>query len=403
MSLPRNAMAAIVRATTAALVLVDADDVVVRANPAFHALTGEPADAQLEGLPLAALVDEPVAELTDGRPLSLASAPIGTAGHRLLTLSERDSEKHAASGGVIKRLEAICNALQLVMPATSLDELALSGCQALADPDIGGFAGAAMLWREGARLRLLHSTYPQPGREFLVDADHRYARIARGEEAGVAGAEWMLPLLDPASGEARGHVLLQLEPAARQAPPAGLLALARLAAAHLALAASAWVPSSSLVTTGGPQRLPGPSSFDAALRLEFERSARYERPLAVALISCVDGMETGADQLRDRLRETDLVARLDDQTLGLLLPETALSEAGRAAELLRQRLAGESRSVGAVAIGVAARSWDTASAADLLDHALAALADAREQGGAAFRWEDDGPAEVPRRLATPLC
>lgn len=105
--------------------------------------------------------------------------------------------------------------------------------------------------------------------------------------------------------------------------------------------------------------------WEAALRYEDARMARYGRPASVAVIRLRWTPPTGTDRLaarvgaivRDHLRETDRVTRAAADRFHLLLPETEGPEADALLERIRvacvdgaiDRLGAELRVVGAAA------------------------------------------------------
>ena len=86
---------------------------------------------------------------------------------------------------------------------------------------------------------------------------------------------------------------------------------------------------------------------------EMARSRRHQTPIGVALLDLdhfkvvndTHGHEVGdavlkhvADQLRERLRASDVIARYGGEEFLIVLPETGLSEAARLADLVRRRI-----------------------------------------------------------------
>lgn len=103
--------------------------------------------------------------------------------------------------------------------------------------------------------------------------------------------------------------------------------------------------------------LPNAQAFKERLSTEIARARRYERPLGLILVS-FDAVERGGDAAAsdpvaidatcmavakaqsDLVREQDTVARLDDCTFGLLLPETSPFGTKALADRLRRLLEG---------------------------------------------------------------
>lgn len=90
--------------------------------------------------------------------------------------------------------------------------------------------------------------------------------------------------------------------------------------------------------------------FDDQVRLEFERSRRYKRPLALLLIEVDDMQALGervgrlgrgylmsqvSEILRSRLRVNDVGGRYAPETMGLLLPDSAETQAVAVADKIR--------------------------------------------------------------------
>lgn len=177
------------------------------------------------------------------------------------------------------------------------------------------------------------------------------------------------------------------------------------AAARLLLAGSA----DALVTSAQWRAHPASHPFQQLLDSEFARAVRYRHPLAVLSVE-VDGLEAlrasqGAaavdaylaqldGALRRSLREMDVLARLDDDSFGVLLPETGGTGAANAAERLRALAAkvlakpvegNDRRGIplkATVSIGVAESPAEgVVTGRDLHARAIAARAHARAAGG----------------------
>jgi len=164
-----------------------------------------------------------------------------------------------------------------------------------------------------------------------------------------------------------------------------------------------------LLHLGARDRLTGlynRGHFDRALPLEFERSARYQRPIALAILD-IDHfkqvnddfghpvgdrvLRTIADQLAAGVRRTDLVARYGGEEFVVLFPETTRDNALARIEALRRKVAesphelgdGRSFAIGFSA-GIAAVPDDTAATdpASLLRCADSRLLAAKRAGRA---------------------
>ena len=147
--------------------------------------------------------------------------------------------------------------------------------------------------------------------------------------------------------------------------------------------------------------LPNRSAFDQRLAAPSSYFDRYARPFALVTLD-VDffkkfndtwGHEAGdrvlqhvSDLLKSTVRDVDLPARLGGEEFAVLLPETTLRQGMDAAERIRRTL--ESRTVNwqgrplsvTASIGVSACPDCTATPADLLGLADAALYRAKESG-----------------------
>ena len=146
----------------------------------------------------------------------------------------------------------------------------------------------------------------------------------------------------------------------------------------------------------------GSALFAALLRREFERAARYRRPLAMVALSsdhpAGDAEEPRrlADGLRGMVRDCDTLAFLGEGRFALLLPETDAGGAMAAAARLRVVAATPGADASA---GIA--SFPTRGIAgpdDLLGRCLEALAHARRRGGQLLAF---GAADVAWAPETP--
>jgi len=133
-----------------------------------------------------------------------------------------------------QRLERAAEAMPRLARAVSRDEVYREAARWLADPSGLALDGAAVLLLRGDDLVLAHSTFPQPGRSFRRDQNHRYARLARGEPSGADDAERLVPIA--IDGPPTGYLVLRLAAPDRRAEQ---LSLERFQALFLALGATA--------------------------------------------------------------------------------------------------------------------------------------------------------------------
>jgi diguanylate cyclase (GGDEF)-like protein len=147
--------------------------------------------------------------------------------------------------------------------------------------------------------------------------------------------------------------------------------------------------------------IPNRRHFLELAEIEWNRFARYERPLSVMMID-IDrfksindayGHQTGdqvllavAQTLTEVRRHSDAVGRIGGEEFAILLPETTLAQAKMAAERLVRAVAQQEFKIGdeviqtTVSIGVA-EAWDTAADfAALMNQADQALYRAKKAG-----------------------
>jgi hypothetical protein len=146
-------------------------------------------------------------------------------------------------------------------------------------------------------------------------------------------------------------------------------------------------PASSAATARVPRRpipLDTRPDWDAALRFEDARSARYGRPCAILVVELRDVLPPALERvagalgssLRHEARETDRVARISPVRFHVLLPETTEAEAQVLASRVRTavlRQAGVSTSLTLAMRAAAPRRGETLPAA--LERAIADLSD----------------------------
>lgn len=129
-------------------------------------------------------------------------------------------------------------------------------------------------------------------------------------------------------------------------------------------------------------------AFDRRLDLEWRRASRYGRELGLMIVDLDDfklvndnhGHSAGdrllreiAGKLDDRMRDTDLVARIGGDEFAIICPETGLEDLSALSEELAERATdGLSNPVG-VSIGVAGFRPDDQAAAAMLDRADASM------------------------------
>lgn len=156
-----------------------------------------------------------------------------------------------------------------------------------------------------------------------------------------------------------------------------------------------------LATTDGMTGIYNRRHFLTLADREWSRSRRYGRPLSL-LIFDIDYFKAINDRfghdigdqvivhmtnlVRERKRDTDVLARIGGEEFALLLPETTLAQANDVADRLRSDIERSpvgiaSRSVAAtVSIGVAAATSSMREFADLMRVADHALYDAKHAG-----------------------
>lgn len=140
------------------------------------------------------------------------------------------------------------------------------------------------------------------------------------------------------------------------------------------------------------------------LERELGYAQRYGRSLSVSLLGVdipaggtadagaelsPDGLKASAKLLAERVRDSDLPARFDEDTFLVLLPESGASDAAGMAERLRREFeesassgeGSEGIEVGTLSGGVASYPEDGETGQRLLARAAEALARARKEGG----------------------
>ena len=171
---------------------------------------------------------------------------------------------------------------------------------------------------------------------------------------------------------------------------------ARLEAANSELAAVN-ARLEALAMTDGLTGLKNHRSFQDKLAGEFERSRRYDVPLALLMLD-VDqfklfndafGHPAGdevlkrvATVLQEEARTTDFVARYGGEEFALILPETTAEGARATAERIRAALAGQvwERRAITVSIGIATLHPAAAAPISLVEEADAALYRSKQNG-----------------------
>ncbi|MGE5675875.1 MAG: GGDEF domain-containing protein [Mycobacterium leprae] len=143
--------------------------------------------------------------------------------------------------------------------------------------------------------------------------------------------------------------------------------------------------------------------FEQALKREWDRAARYDRPLSLlfldvddfGLVNKVYGHLAGdatlrviARQLRHSIRSSDILARWGGEEFVVLLPDTTVEQAVRTAERIRRTVEQASvndhgRTIGVtVSTGVAGYPGTAESPRELLRQAIAGQATAKGQKNA---------------------
>ncbi len=156
----------------------------------------------------------------------------------------------------------------------------------------------------------------------------------------------------------------------------------------------------TLASTDGMTQLNNRRQFDLMAAAEFERAARYQRPLSFLILD-IDHFKSVNDRFghdvgdkvimavakvcRHGVRGNDIAGRLGGEEFGILLPETEGDEALLFAERLRAEVAALELDAGAerlaVTISVGLASREDASTLELLyKHADLALYDAKHAG-----------------------
>jgi len=345
------------------------------------------------------------------REKTLAAAKLGLRAYQL-------TAKLCSSPGLA---EQIAN-------AANRDELFTTAAAYLTAPDGLNYAGAAILLLEQDQLLLQHSTFPQPGRIFDRNQDHRYARMARGETDPVSeDGECLVPIR--IAQTVIGYLVVRFHEAERTLFDDstdlrdGQVALVQLLAVEIGLVYHGLQAHRSEddqardSTTG----LPCKPLFERTLENELLRARRYERPLSVALVSAdtpgesrsrrhtpIEVTEPLIEQLAqlliDDFRAIDLICRYDAGVFGILLPETSLAQAKAKSESLRSMIQAQFDTADGttISVGLASRSWETTDWRELLHKGGQALQEARRLGGNAVCFWGETIGRVPRKLATPL-
>jgi len=133
--------------------------------------------------------------------------------------------------------------------------------------------------------------------------------------------------------------------------------------------------------------------FISRIQAEIDRSGRYERQFALVILRFNPDVEIGGEQfqlkavegslptlvqkVRERLRQSDILARYDENTLSLILPETgregamqvAKCIAGLCGDIVTALLGSEEKADGLLQVGIACFPEDGCEQKDLVDQA----------------------------------
>jgi len=229
--------------------------------------------------------------------------------------------------------------------------------------------------------------------------DQLWLAGAAGVAALVAGL-FTLGLADrlrrtnaTAEAEASRADVAELESEAMAARAARFEAEALIARTHLSELGAPPMPSRIDLTrvTDAPTGLFNTAFFAVTLDKRVAAARRGLRPLALALLEPVTGMDTGepapavsrpvADSLLATLRDSDIACRLDEGLVALILEDTPENGAVWTVERVRRNLAAVLDG-GTLRAGVACYPAHAFDADQLLDSAHQAL-------GAARDWRQD--------------
>ena len=195
--------------------------------------------------------------------------------------------------------------------------------------------------------------------------------LPTGGAEGVLALGWREPVDEPAGREA-GLVCVLAATSAAAVDRRALLGLLR-----------------DLARTDAVTGLPNRRAWEERLDVEIARARRRSTPVSVILLglehfreyvemhgaAAADALLARASSLwSESLRTEDLLARLDGDAFGMVLPECDEQDAGMIAGRMRRESAG----LAAFTAGVAGFNGDE-SAAELVARARAALAEARHE------------------------
>jgi diguanylate cyclase (GGDEF)-like protein len=278
----------------------------------------------------------------------------------------------------------------------SVVSLAVDAVAALLDAPVAAvWSGTAVAWRPPGHRR--------------AHPDAELAELAaEGRRLALRGADTLPPALGAVVREAGlGAVLTAISSdggslllAARRDPPSPVEEELAPLLADLAAAA---LRSSIAVASLAEQALTDPltgignrRSFEAAFEGALAQSARYRRPLALALLDIDDfhainergGHPYGdrilrmvAGVLREELRRTDLAFRIGGDEFAVVIPETSAANAGAMLERVLARARTNGSGAVTLSAGVADARHGTDLDGDLLTRADEALYSAKRGGG----------------------
>ncbi|HET6315422.1 MAG TPA: sensor domain-containing diguanylate cyclase [Chloroflexota bacterium] len=260
---------------------------------------------------------------------------------------------------------------------------------------------------EGGPLHAPHGSRAGDG-SMVVEAMRSQQTVCHALEPGV----WELVVPLRAGGRGLGALDLRL-PDALPDEDVKILELLAAAASVALQNAHLYQETQRLATTDPLTGLRNYRQFHELLNQEVQRARRMEYPLGLVimdldhfkLINDKHGHPAGdqalrqvADALGDRLRRTDVIARLGGEEFGAILPSTTLEEVGIVAEKIRTAveqlpLLPDGMAI-TVSVGGASLAADSVDAQQLVSSADQALYQAKRNGRNQVRlWTGPPPPE----------